>query len=618
VARRSLFDDPGDGLDLDPWEGASTAFRGVIEERTQQKVRTRTRRLSFAEWLPLVPEVRGPLDLDRFPFQRELYEQHAVDDEEQVSKKATQIGESTRAIRIALYQADVEQRGVLYTFPTDEELSDFSRKRIKPVIRASRHLMSRMTGDGVDNVGQKQIGTNGWIFFRGTMKPIDSLDVDVLVADEFDTSDQANLAASIYRVTGLVSAGLLRWLGVPSIPGYGISDKYEGTDQRTWTVKCWACGEWNPIGGFETYQANVDEENVRLVCRRGECRRDLDVKRGEWVARYPDRGVRGYHIPKLVVPSRKTLAGVIANSRKTKDYEKTHFFNRDLGEPYAPAEGRLSLEQVQACVRGELRPVDPWGMVPASHRLRTAGIDVASKRALNVVIEEEVDYETSTGVKLWVGEIEDDPARGPAIDQLGQLMVRFGVHMAAIDDSPDGRMSQAFAERFPGRVYRVSFFTPGPAQKQAPSPMNVDDAEMFVGLWRTRAYDATFERFRMQRVLLPPLESLPRDYPAHLGNLYRQKTEVERKGQDGRKVATGVVRVDYLKTGPEDYGQAEAYNLAAIELFYRRVGLGLALGQGPVPLAELDGAAGPDEEDEVDALDLIMGGQAPAYRSGFE
>jgi hypothetical protein len=38
---------------------------------------------------------------------------------------------------------------------------------------------------------------------------------------------------------------------------------------------------------------------------RRKCRRRLDVRAGEWVATYPDRDVRGYHLPKLVVPVRR-------------------------------------------------------------------------------------------------------------------------------------------------------------------------------------------------------------------------------------------------------------------------------------------------------------------------
>lgn len=593
----------------DAWEGGANAVRGVLEDRGQQRAEQQTSRLSFREWADLVPTARGgPIDLDKFAFQRELYDEHALNDREQVFEKAAQVGVSEQAIRIALCHADLYQRSVLYTFPTTDELADFSRKRIRPVIRASEHLMSRMRGDGVDNVGQKQIGFGGWVIFRGTNKPIDSLDIDVAIFDEYDTSDQANIEASERRVTGPMSAGLIRRVGVPSIPGFGIADLYEKSDQRVWTVRCEACSEWNPIRGFEAFSANVDQDAVELVCRK--CRRAIDVRAGEWVPAFPDRDVRGYHIPKLLIPGKRTLAGVITNSRKTKDYQKTAFLTRDLGEPYAPAEGRLSLEQVRANERPDLRPVDPF--VPSSsHALRTMGIDVASVRAFNVVIEEAVDEHT--GRKLWVGEIEDDPARGSAFVQLCRIIDGLGINMVGIDDAPEGRLAIALAQRYPGRCYRIGFFTPGPQQKKQPEPWTVDDEAQYVSLWRTRAYDATFERFRMQRALIPPLESMPADYAAHLGNLYRQKTEVERKGQDGRKIGTGAIRVEYVKTGPEDYAQAEAYNLCAIELFWRNTGLGIALGQGPQPLADVDPYAVPDEDEERD----LAGGEL-VYRAGFE
>jgi phage terminase large subunit GpA-like protein len=104
--------------------------------------------------------------------------------------------------------ADVQQRTVLYTFPTDEELRDFSRHRIRPVLRASEHLRGRMSADGVNNVGQKQIGFDGWLYFRGVNGgPVDSVPADIAVFDEYDTSDQANIEGSERRVTGPMSAG---------------------------------------------------------------------------------------------------------------------------------------------------------------------------------------------------------------------------------------------------------------------------------------------------------------------------------------------------------------------------------------------------------------------------
>lgn len=611
--RRPGFDDI---VELDPWEGATNALRGLLDDRGAERARTeederlrreeqRTTRLPMAEWLKLVPETHGPVDLKRFPFQVEpLYSQSAVDDVEQVHEKATQMGWSTGTIRVALYGADVRQRNVLYTFPTERELSPFSQQRFGPVIRASERLQARMRQDDgmkVENVFTKRFGFDGWLHLRGCEKPIESLPIDMAIFDEYDYSNQENIAASEYRVTGPNSAGLIRRLGVPAIPGAGISRLYLKTDQRAWTVRCEACGEWNRLYGLDAFQHNVDQDRVLLVCRRKDCRRALDVLKGEWVAKHPDRTVKGYHAPKLLMPGPRVLAGVIADSRKTRPKEIQEFMNRGLGQAWAPPEGRLALEQVQACEDQTLRPVDPWGQIPARHAVRTMGIDVASVRALNVTIEEHsTDAKHQVSHKLWVGTVEDDPARGNAFRQICRLMDVFNINMACIDNNPDGRFGLALVARYPGRVYRVQFFDPGGQARRAPEQWKVDDTEAFVSLHRTIAYDSTFERFRMQRVRLPPLDLLPQDYAEHLGNLYREKVE------EGAKV---VVR--YVTTGDHDYAQAEAYNLCALELYWRNIGLGMVLHAGPQPLAAIDSAAAVPTEDD----DPYGAGE---YRAGFE
>lgn len=553
----------------DPWESAAAAVRGELEQRTGRREQVKMRRLTYRKWADRVPEPRGPLDFNRFVWQRELYDEAAAHDREMVIAKATQAGASTQAIRWALFHADVHQRVVLYTFPTDRELGDFSRQRIKPVIRASQQLRARMTSEAVDNVGQKQIGADGWIYFRGTNKPIDSINADVVVFDEYDTSDQANIEASERRVTGPDSAGLIRRIGVPSIPGFGIDALYETSDQRVWTVKC-ESGHWNPMRGFEAFQQNVDQDRLVLVCST--CQQPLDVRQGEWVATYPDRDVRGYHIPKLIVPG-FPLSTLVANSKKTRPDQVKAFHTRDLGEAYAEAEGRLSLEAVQACVRSELHPAESL----ISYNLTTMGVDMASARALNVSIEEEIDRGNTIGRKVFVGTIEDNSER-TAFQQLCWLMDAYNVNMCGIDNEPDGRFSKAFAQRFPGRVYRMDFFSPQPGARNEPHVWNVNDDEQFCSLWRTKVYDATFERFRMQHVLLPPLDLLPADYAKHLGNLFRRRVE----DPDGARAP----KIDYVRTGPEDYAQCEAYNLAAIELYWRNAGLTSIRGQGPTPLAD--------------------------------
>lgn len=610
VARLAAVDEPLP----DPWEMLLNTVDAERADRGQQRAQMAANRLGIREWVDRVPEQRGPLDLVRYAFQIEpLYSEAAATDREQVHRKATQTGWSTGAIRLALFWADVYAWSVLYTFPTDIELRDFSRKRIQPVIRASEHLRGRMLSDQVDNVGQKQIG-QGWISFRGLSRPVDSIDVDAMLIDEYDTSDPAVLTDTEYRMSGAESADVVRRIGVPSIPGYGIDKHYEDSDQRHWTVRCAACNHWNPMNGYESFCQNVDLDAAALVCAA--CRRMIDVRGdglrspAEWVAAYPDRAVRGYHAPKHLVPGRKVLERLIRNSKRTRPDEVEAFHRRDMGEAYAPAEGRLSLEAVRACVRPELRPEQ----AVVSHALKTMGVDVASARACNVTIEESLDDEHAIGRKVFVGTVG-----GTANDvfrELCRLMEVFGVHMCCIDNEPDGMFSRAFAARFPGRVYRADFFTPAPGARKEADVWNVLDDEQFVSLWRTRLYDATFERYRLQRVLLPPLDFIDPDFPTHLGNLYRRKVEIQaaagkRRGvQASTDMGTGRFRVDYVRTGPEDYAQCEAYNVAAIELYWRRVGREQLLGGGPVPLAEHSEAFLPGDDDE--------GRSGLEYRPGFE
>jgi hypothetical protein len=522
------------------------------------------RSVALRSWVDWVPEERGPLDFGRFAYQRELYDERSAGDREQVFAKATQVGLSTLAIRLALYHADIYGRTVLYVFPTSSELGAFAQHRIRPVVRASEHLQSRMPPSAIDNVALRQVGA-GYVFFRGAQKPIDSIAADLAIFDEYDFCHMAHIEASERRVSGPLSAGMLRRIGVPTYPGFGISAAFEASDQRAWSVKCEACNEWNRLYGYDAFLANVDQERLELVCRG--CRRRLDVQAGEWVAAFPDRDVRGYHVPKLVIPNAR-LDELVANSRKTRPDQREAFFQRDLGEPFASEENRLSLEQIRGCVDPALRPLASL----ASDRFVLAGIDVASSRALSVVIGEAL--EDGSTRRVFVGEIDDEPGRG-VFEQLCDLMGRFGVHMAAIDHAPDGRFSQAFAARFPGRVYRVGYFSPGPGQRRESSHWNVDDEVGFASLWRTRWIDVTFEQFRSGSVVLPPLETLPASYPPQLGSLVRRSEET----------GNGGIRIDYVSTGADDFAHAEVYLLAAHELLLRRAGMQMLAASTATPLA---------------------------------
>ncbi|MEJ7775560.1 MAG: terminase gpA endonuclease subunit [Nocardioidaceae bacterium] len=497
--------------------------------------------LVFFDWALQVPEPKsGTLDFVKFPFQKELYSR-AVEDREMVVMKSAQVGVSAWALRWALYQSDIHGRTGLYVFPTAHDVHDFSIARIKPVIDRSDYLRGRQRRTDPNNRGLIGIG-DGLVYFRGSeaRRGLDSVDADYVVFDEYDTLAHQNIPDAERRVTGPLSAGLIRRVGVPTVPGWGIARLYDESDQRSWHIRCARCGAWQVV----TFEDNVDQDEGRVVC--ASCRKPLDVTAGEWVAAYPDRPVPGYHVSRLIAPT-TNIASIVAASKKRAGYERQAFFNKDLGIAWAPEEGRLSRAAIEAAQSlGDYTMPEAY----AGDKLVTMGVDVASTRALHVRISEHLS-DTSKRA-LFIGEVD-------GFDALEQLMTRFNVAMAAIDHLPEGRLARMFAERFPGRVYIVAYNTT--AQPRSADVLSVDVDMRFATVRRLEAIDAMTEMIRSQRNLLP--WDLPDDYVDHLQALVRT---VEQN-------PVGSPRVTYRATGADDFAQAEVYDILAIELWWLQQGM---------------------------------------------
>jgi hypothetical protein len=495
-------------------------------------------RMPFMEWALKAPEPKaGVLNFDAFPMQRELYQQGS-DEREWCIMKSTQVGVSAWAVRWAIYHTDLRGMTGLYVFPTLSDVYDFSDARIKTVIDASKYLRARVLPDDPQNKGLKKIGL-GFIYFRGSesKRKLDSVDADHLVLDEYDTLAQDNIPDAERRLSGPLSKGLIRRLGVPSIPNWGIAKKFEESDQRRWFVKCEACNEWQPLA----FHDNVDQSTAQIVCKA--CTRPLDVRRGEWVAAHPDRSVRGYHVTRLIAPT-ANIAKIVEQSQKRAPGEKQVFWNKDLGEPYAPAEGRLSLEAIQAAQRSGYVQVPGYvGVGPV-----TMGVDVASTRALNVRISL-LNTSDDTKHALFIGEVED-------FNELERLMGRYDVNMAVIDHLPEGRLARSFAEKFPGLVFLCAFKT-GIAPQDA-KVIEFDEEMRFIKVRRTEAMDAVSEMIRSQR------NHLPLDLPVGYVDAMQAPVRIVEDDPLGRKSVT------YRSMGADDYFMAELYDLIASEAWWFR------------------------------------------------
>lgn len=499
-------------------------------------------------WSAAVPEPKaGPLDFKLFPFQKEIYAE-AADEPELVIMKSTQVGVSAFLLRWALYHADVHRRTCVYVFPTHRDMRDFVAARVQRVIDGSDHLRSQQRAGDPSSRDLVAVG-GGLVYFRGSEsgRSLDSIDADVLAFDEYDSLRPEHIPFAERRVSSPLATGLICRVGVPSVPDWGIARLYDESDRRRWMVKCGACNEQQTL----TFHENVDLKRGIRVCRR--CRKSIEscIARGQWVPERLDGDrPRGYHVPRLIAPTAK-IGKIIAGSKKKSPFEVEAFWNRDLGEPYVAAEGRLSREAITAAQeRGGGYTMES---AYTGANLVTMGIDVASVRNLSVRVSEHLSEYTKRA--LWIGEVdrffEHEQGQGPALET---LMQRYGVHLAVIDHLPEGRLSTAFANRFPGRVYRVSYTNPS---ERDPNVMQVDHDLCFVTVHRTKAIDATFEMVRQKRNHLPA--DLPDGYAAQMGALVRRQEEDE----FGRK------KTFYRRVGgADDFAHAEVFDLVATEVWW--------------------------------------------------
>lgn len=554
---------------------------------------------SFQDWALRIPEPKaGVLDFGRFPFQRELYAETGSLREVLVVK-ATQIGISAYLVRWAMYPVDVFGLTGLYVFPKAAQMYDFSDTRVGTLIKKSNYLSGRVPRSHVQNKGLKQIGA-GFLYFRGSesQDALESVDADVLALDEYDNLVAENVPVAERRLTGSNNP-MTRRVGVPSVPGFGLDGLYADSDQRRWWVRCESCRHRQPVFFTPMHDeadgvANgyVDHERELVVC--GKCHKPLDVALGEWVAKYPDRTKRGYHASRLIVPAvarndNETLHGIIVASHKTEVFEVQSFYNRDLGEAYAPKEGRLSLEVLRAAQRDGVLTVPSY----QGQNLVTMGVDVASVRALNVKISEHL----SEGVKrtLWIGTVN-------SFDELAELMDNYGVHMCGIDHLPEGRLARAFANRFPGRVYLIAL---SGTQNEI---LTVNEEEAKATVRRTEAIDAMMAQIRGQRNYLPM--DLPEGYAKQMQAAVRFAIKDE----------LGKVVVGYRSSGADDYMQAEVYDLMARELLAYRATM--ETYQGVIePLEkrfEFSRAHLNEPEKTEGQFNVGPGNGGPVYSPGFD
>ncbi len=289
-----------------------------------------------------------PFDLRPYPYLWELY------DDEEVSKtvtmKGAQLGLTTLYVLRTIDRAGrIYPRGVLYLFPTREDVTDFSRTRFQRVLEDNPALQERVRG--TDSANVKQVG-DCFIYFRGakSRSQMKSIPVDCIVFDEFDemTSDMVALARE--RLSGSALKHEF-YLSTPTFPEFGIHYEYLQTDMRKWLIRCRSCSRWACLE--DEFPDSLREVGDRVIRACLSCGTELHVIDGEWVAQKPDRDARGYHVSQLCSPT-IDLRALLADWKNPRTVI-SEFYNSKLGLPYADIQAALDDAAILSCCGSDAR-----------------------------------------------------------------------------------------------------------------------------------------------------------------------------------------------------------------------------------------------------------------------
>lgn len=314
-----------------------------------------------APWITSKTFIEGA----HYSFVDHEYQQRIIEDQSREInvKKCSQMGLSELAVRRTLAIMDIlPDIHAIYTLPTANFAKMFSKTRIDPVIAGSKYLRERLN-PAVDSFEMKQIGSS-YLYLKGTIGQAAAISVpaSLLVHDEVDFSDSTVLSSYTSRLTH--SKHKLRFnLSTPTVPGFGIDEKFQLSRRFFNFLKCHYCNyDFLPdyfqhvkVPGYdgdlrEITKDNLhlyDHANARVVCPK--CGRfpDLGPENRRWVLEnsHEAHTAAGYQVSPFDGPKIITPGYLVQASTQYRRY--VDFVNFGLGQCAEDADNALSKTELE-------------------------------------------------------------------------------------------------------------------------------------------------------------------------------------------------------------------------------------------------------------------------------
>jgi hypothetical protein len=477
--------------------------------------------------------VGGPFSLAGHEYQIEVMQD---DSRRQCAKKGTQMAFTESYVLRSLHNLIHKRypQGILYLFPTKDDVTDFSTSRFKPLIRDNWQQIGSFIRD-TDRANLKRIH-NAFIFFRSgrlgqsiegqqkTSSKLKSIPVDEVIFDEWDEMDPGAQEMAISRMGHSLFKNEI-YLANPTIPDYGIDKLYQNSDQRVWMIPCDYCSEWTCLEQeFPACLKRQRDGSVIRACKK--CGHEINPREGEWIPMKPDNkdmvGRWISHLNSVYVDPKELL-----NKWEDPDLDKQNFYNLDLGMAYIDAKDRLTKQDLYQCIGKDLM----W----SQHKGPCAmGIDVG--KWLHVVIMDRPN-ETRSRV-VYIGRFKE-------FNEIHDVAKNFNIGCCVIDKYPETRAARDFGESEPYVTYLCEY------KEESRGFNQWDSMEKNVRTNRTEICDQTHNLVTTPgKLTLPRITSEVQEYVDEMVNTAKVKETDEK---------TGVTKYRYVKLGDEHYRHATNY-----------------------------------------------------------
>ena len=474
--------------------------------------------------------------------------------EKQVAMKCSQIGWSTLAILRSFHLARYAGANICHTFPSRNISKDFVIPKVNPLIQRNPIIKAMI---GTDSLNLKGVGDR-FIYYRGSYEQTEaiSFSAHILINDEYDRSNQKVLRTYRSRLDDAKrERPELGWewrFSNPSIPGFGVDELWQKSDQKHWFVKCRHCGrDW-----YLDFPENINFDTKQKICDK--CHKPFtpyDLIAGRWVNKN-NSPISGYWVSQMFVPW-------ISATKIIEDSEgdQSVFHNFTLGKPFISKDASMSRQAILRCIVMTENPRTDVAM----------GVDNGITK--HFVIGNRMGIFDVGETKDW-GQIED-------------LRNKYGATMV-IDALPYPTEPTRMMDKYRGKVF-ISYYQP---DKRAAGAVFWDYDEGVVRSDRTKIIDFVVSELNAGDIHFNLSAKDLDQYIHHWQQVYRV---VEENNQGIKKP-----KWKCIEGRPDHYAHATVFWRLALE---QTLGQGGIVGPTAViPLKDRHQEVGPDST--VPALDL--------------